>query len=301
VRTGRIDLTDLYSTDARIDRLGLAVLDDARGFFPAYAAGQVVREALAARAAPVRAPLAGAIDAATMRRLNARVELEGVPFAVVAGEFLAERGLATAAGPGVEPLPRRLGRRTLEHLALTSAALLAAVLLAVLLGVLAWWRPALGRVLVPLTGLLQTIPSIALLALLIPLCGIGWRPAVVALFAYGLLPIVRNTHAGLASVEPQYRTIAAAMGLGRWQTLRLVELPLALPVLLAGVKTAAVINIGTATLAAFIGAGGLGEPIVTGLALNDHRLVLEGALPAAGLALGTELAFQWFERRFAAR
>jgi osmoprotectant transport system permease protein len=146
-------------------------------------------------------------------------------------------------------------------------------------------------------GLLQTIPSIALLALMIPLFGIGWMPAIVALFLYSLLPILRNTITALLTVDPLLRRVAVGMGLTPLQQVRWLLLPMALPTILAGVRTAAVISIGTATLAAFVGAGGLGEPIVTGLSLNDPRLILQGAVPAALLALATELAFELLERR----
>jgi osmoprotectant transport system permease protein len=143
---------------------------------------------------------------------------------------------------------------------------------------------------------MQTIPSIALLALMIPMLGIGFLPALVALFLYSLLPIVRNVITGLATVDPLLRKVAIAMGLSPGQQVRCLLFPMALPSIFAGVRTAAVISIGTATLAAFIGAGGLGEPIVTGLALNDTRLILEGAVPAATLAVLTELAFEAIER-----
>ena len=145
-------------------------------------------------------------------------------------------------------------------------------------------------------GLLQTVPSIALLALMIPLFGIGEWPAIVALFLYSLLPILRNTVTALVTIDPLLKRVAEAIGLSRWEQLRHVLLPMSLPNILAGIRTAAIISIGTATLAAFIGAGGLGEPIVTGLALNDTNLILQGALPAAGLAIMAELFFELLER-----
>ena len=154
----------------------------------------------------------------------------------------------------------------------------------------------LARSLLYITGLIQTIPALALLALLIPLVGLGQTPAIIALFLYSLLPIVRNTLTGLFNVDPLVREVATGMGLTERQRLWHIELPLAMPTLLAGVKTAAIVSIGTATLAAFVGAGGLGEPIITGLNLNDHRLILEGALPAAALAIAVELVFEWIER-----
>jgi len=188
-----------------------------------------------------------------------------------------------------------LVRRTGEHLFLTLTALFAAILVAVPIGIASYRRKQVAQWTLPITGLLQTIPSIALLALMIPLFGIGKFPAIVALFLYSLLPIVRNTYVGLHEIEPIYVDSARAMGMLPNQRLRYVELPLAYPTILAGIKTAAIINIGTATLAAFIGAGGLGEPIVTGLALNNHAMILEGALPAAALAILAELGFRFFD------
>ena len=167
---------------------------------------------------------------------------------------------------------------------------------AIPLGVAIYRLGAVSKAILYLAGVLQTIPSIALLAFLIPFFGIGAKPAIVALFLYALLPILRNTAAALFSIDPVLRKVSLGMGLTAWQRLRYIDLPLAAPTILAGIKTAAVINIGTATLAAFIGAGGLGEPIVSGLALNDPALILQGAIPAALLAVLTELAFDFVER-----
>ena len=180
--------------------------------------------------------------------------------------------------------------------------LAAAVLVGVPAGVAAVLRPRFGALLLPAVGALQTIPSLALLALLISALGvIGTLPALIALFAYALLPIVRNTWVGVGGIARGIRDAADAFGLRTGQRIVLVDLPIALPVILAGVRTAAVINVGTATIAAFIGAGGFGERIVTGLALNDHRLLLAGALPAAALAFVVEAAFalldRWLKRR----
>ena len=297
LRAGQIDFTDAYTTDAKIEKFGLVILEDDQRFFPQYLAVPLVRDAVAQELAPTLALLARCLDEATMRQLNARVELEQVPFAEVARQFLVRKGLVADTGrPPWAGLAARLAHRTLEHVGLTTVALVAAVAVAVPLGIAAYRTPALGSAIIPIAGLLQTIPSIAFLAMLIPICGIGKWPAIVALFTYGLLPIVRNTYAGLNHVDPQYRLIAQAMGLTAWQRVKVVELPLSFPIILAGVKTAAIINIGTATLAAFIGAGGLGEPIVTGLALNDRGLILEGAIPAALLALLTEGAFRLIDR-----
>jgi len=301
LRAGQVDLIDVYSTDAKIGRYGLRVLVDDRRFFPRYDAVLLMRAGV--DAAPLQR-LAGRIDEATMIALNAQAELDGLAFAEVARRFLAGAGGAAPAAQAprqtwlqrllAPDLPRLLG----QHLALVFGSLALAVAAGVPLGVLAWRRPRLAGVLLGAVGLLQTVPSLALLAVLIAVVGrIGFVPALLALFLYALLPIVRNTHAGLAGVPAGLLQAAQALGLNRWQTLRGVALPLALPTLLAGVTTAAVINVGTTTMAAFIGAGGLGERIVAGLAVNDSATMLAGALPAAALALVVQTVFSAVERR----
>ena len=187
--------------------------------------------------------------------------------------------------------------RAQEHLYLTFTAIFMALLFAVPLGVLLQRTPALAEPIIAFSGILQTIPSIALLAFMIPLFGIGVKPAVIGLFLYSILPILRNTYVALKNIPQQYMESARGIGLGPWETLYLIQIPIGLPVIIAGVRTATVINIGTATLAAFIGAGGLGEPIVTGLALNDTAIILQGAIPAAVLAIITEILFSMWEKK----
>jgi osmoprotectant transport system permease protein len=178
------------------------------------------------------------------------------------------------------------------------ASLAIAVAVGVPVGVVAHRRPRLASVLFAIVGVVQPIPSLALLAFLIVLVGsIGFVPALLALSVYALLPIVRNTHAGLASLPPGMRQSGLALGMRDGQVLRSIELPLAAPTLFAGIKTAAVLNVGTATVATFIGAGGLGERIVAGLAVNDTAYMLSGAVPAALLALLLQWAFDAIERR----
>ncbi|MBT2558392.1 ABC transporter permease subunit [Hymenobacter sp. ISL-91] len=179
----------------------------------------------------------------------------------------------------------KLGQQTLQHIGLTAASLLAGVVVGVPLGLLLTRRPRLAPWVLGGAGVLQTIPSIALLGFLIPVLGIGPGPAIVALFLYSLLPIVRNTLAGIQGVDGAVVDAARGLGLTDGQVLRRVELPLALPVLLAGIRTAAVINVGVATLAAYVAAGGLGEFIFGGIALNNPAMILAGAIPAAALAL----------------
>lgn len=292
---GAIDVTDAYSTDGEVARYDLRLLHDDRGFFPEYLAVPVARGNLAPEVTAALAPLGGLLDDDTMQALNAQVVFGKRTFADVAGEFLAGRGLV-AAPASAEAAWRALGRNTLRHLQLTAAALAGAVLLGVALSLAVFRRRAVARTVIYVCGLMQTIPSIALLALMIPLFGIGVLPAVIALFLYSLLPILRNAVTALTTVDPTLLRVAEAMGMTRIEQLRFVQLPLSMPSILAGVRTAAVISIGTATLAAFIGAGGLGDPIVTGLALNDTRLILQGAVPAAALAVATELVFELVER-----
>ncbi len=293
----KVDLIDIYSTDAKVGRYKLRVLQDDLGFFPKYDAVLLMRSAVDVR--PL-ARLEGRIDAAAMIAMNARVELDGQSFAEVAKGFLASAGPAAATAR--QSFTQRLfapdfGRLALQHLMLVFGSLLIAIAVGVPLGIAAWrWPRSAGWVL-GAVAVLQTIPSLALLAFLIALLGsIGLVPALVALFLYALLPIVRNTHAGLRGVPEGLGQAALSLGLTPAQTLRQVQLPLALPTLLAGVKTAAVINVGTATMAAFIGAGGFGERIVAGLAVNDNAAMLAGALPAAVLALLVQALFDAVER-----
>jgi osmoprotectant transport system permease protein len=295
--SGQLDVTDAYTTDGELDVYRLRLLEDDRGLFPKYFAGLLTRDDLPAAAAEILAQLEGQIDEATMRRLNRRVANDGVSPAEVASDFLRERGLASEsrALPGSRS---RIVHNTLVHLKLTAIALGLGCLVAIPLALLVSRRPRLAGGLQYGASLIQTIPALALLALMIPLLGLGQLTAVAALFLYSLLPIMRNTLAGMAGVDPQLKEVAASLGLTPAQQVLRIELPLATPMILAGIKTAAIISIGTATLAAFVGAGGLGEAIITGLSLNDNQLILEGALPAAGLAVLTEIAFELVERRF---
>ncbi len=315
IGAGRVDVIDVYSTDAKLGRLGLRVLEDDRGYFPKYDAVLLMRAAV--DPTPLR-KLAGSIDAATMIAMNAAVELDGASFEATAHRFLAggfaapartqARADAAASAAGAATVAARpgliarlfapdFGRLAAEHLLLVFGSLVLAVAAGVPLGVAAWRWPRSAGPLLGLTAVLQTIPSLALLAFLIALVGrIGVVPALIALFLYALLPIVRNTHAGLQGVPVGMGEAARSLGMTRRQTLRHIQLPLAAPMVLAGIKTAAVINVGTATMAAFIGAGGFGERIVAGLAVNDSTVMLAGALPAAVLALLVQIGFDAAER-----
>jgi len=299
IESGAIDVTDIYTTDAEIAHLGLQVLDDDRGFFPRYDAVWLYRLDLARRAPAALAAmqhLAGRIDETRMIRANARVVLGKQPFQKAADSLLVEAlgGSATRAKPpGVADA---IAKNTLQHLKLVALSLLAAILIGVPLGVVAARFPMLAGPTLTAVGLLQTVPSLALLALLIPLLGIGVVPALVALFLYSLLPIVRNTFIGLTTIPPPLLEAAAALGLSPAALLFRVQLPMASPTIMAGIKTSAVINVGTATLAALIGAGGLGDPILSGIQLRQRDLILQGAIPAALLALLVQGAFDLLDR-----
>lgn len=301
-----IDVLDVYTTDGLILLHDLVVLDDPAGVFPPYEAAPLVRgETLREHpaVAVALAPLGGTLDEARMRELNKRVEVDGESIERVAADFLEELGVidaaiatATRASSSTGGRSRNVWQvlrddrgalleRTIEHLQLVFIALAMSIVVAVPLGLALERRADRAEAVIRGVGILQTIPSIALLAFMIPFLGIGARPAIAALFLYGLYPIVRNTFTGVRDADPSAATSALALGMNPRQVLLQVKLPLAVPVILAGVRTAAVISVGTATLAAFIGAGGLGEPIVAGLQLDDAAIILSGALPAAVLAL----------------
>ena len=304
----QVDVVDAYTTDAQIQRLRLRVLRDDRNFFPRYDAVLLMRKGVDEGA--LAKALGGRIDDDAMRKMNAAVEIDGRSFAAVAREFLGNKAASNGtSAPVAAPAPKRQGfldhllapdlpRLLREHLTLVFASLAIAVAVGIPVGVLAHRRPRLASVLFAVVGVVQPIPSLALLAFLIVLVGrIGFVPALLALSVYALLPIVRNTHAGLATLPPGMRQSGLALGMRDGQVLRSIELPLAAPTVFAGIKTAAVLNVGTATVATFIGAGGLGERIVAGLAVNDTAYMLSGAVPAALLALLLQWVFDAIERR----
>jgi osmoprotectant transport system permease protein len=306
IGSGQIDVTDIYSTDAKIEKLKLRVLVDDKHYFPAYDAVLLYRLEFARRSPKTWAALQklqGSIDDNRMIHLNAQAELAGKSFEQVAREFLQQRaGTAATQTQTRQGFWQRLWgpdlwRLTGEHLMLVFISLLASVLVGVPLGIVAARRPTLGKFILGATSVVQTIPSLALLAFLIPVLNrIGALPALVALFLYALLPIVRNTYAGLTQITPALSDSARALGLSDGARLTRIELPLASPTILAGIKTSAIINVGTATIAAFIGAGGFGERIAQGLALNDHATLLAGAVPAAVLALLVQWGFDLLDR-----
>ncbi len=291
---GQADLTDAFSTDGELQRYDLALLEDDKHFFPRYDAVIVARTDLDSAIRAQLQTLRGLLPEDKIQTLNAAAA-EQSPHRV-ARQFLDDRGLLSDTHDEEASIGQSVLRNTLVHIKLTLTALVLACLVAIPLGLALANNARRSAVAIYLAGLLQTIPSLALLALMIPLLGLGQVPAITALFLYSLLPILRNTLTGLAGVDPLLKQVADGMGLTQNQRLRKIEIPLALPTILAGIKTAAIISIGTATLAAFVGAGGLGEPILTGLTLNNHSLILQGAIPAAALAIITEFLFEWLEQ-----
>jgi osmoprotectant transport system permease protein len=316
---GEVDVIDGYSTDGFIVRYDLVVLQDDRRFFPPYEAAALISPAFA-RDVPAGVAalteLSGLLTEEDLRRLNRRIEVDNEPIASVAGDALRSLGLAQ---PSRERAPtaretstqgvaaylwderHTIAGLTLRHLMLVGVSLAGALVVAVPLGLALERSRRMAESVIRGVGLLQTLPSIALLAFMIPLLGIGVLPALVALFLYSLYPILRNTYTGVRDAAPDAVAAAWALGMTPLQVLRYVRLPLAAPIIMAGIRTAAVINVGTATLAAFIGAGGLGDPIAAGLALSDTRMILSGALPAALLALLVDGALGVGERMVSPR
>jgi osmoprotectant transport system permease protein len=300
---GEVDFVDVYTTDATIRSQDLVVLDDDLGVFVRYDGLVLARSGFARRFPRTWAALGrlvGRLSDATMTRLNGELEIARRAPSAIAADFLASelgvhaRDVREELGRATEP---RWLRLTLEHLALVAVSLAMALGIGVPLG---WWasqRPAVARAVLSLVGVIQTIPGIALLCFFIPLFGVGWEPAVYALAAYALLPVVQGVVTGLTQIDASLRDVAAVLGMTDRQRRRRLELPLAAPALIAGVRVAAVINVGTAALAALVGAGGYGTLIVTGLALNDWRVVMSGALPSAAMAMGIHALFAALEAR----
>jgi osmoprotectant transport system permease protein len=314
IGSDRIDLVDTWTTDGRLLEYDVRILEDDLAFFPPYDAAPIVRRETLDRYPSLEDlldRLAFRIDQGTMQALNYRVEDQGGGYGEVAREFLRSEGLID---PGAESLDTpdadagfwsflwsrrgQTGALVLEHLGMTTLAVLLAIVVAVPLGIVLTRREQMASPVLGIVGVIQTVPGLALLAFMIPFpgLGLGARSAVAALFLYALLPIVRNTYTGIREVDADLIEAARGMGLADRQVLTRIELPLATRTIMAGVRTSTVISVGIATLAAFIGAGGLGEPIVTGLQLNDTHLILSGAVPAAALALGVDFLLGRIER-----
>ncbi|HWG68604.1 MAG TPA: glycine betaine ABC transporter substrate-binding protein [Steroidobacteraceae bacterium] len=282
IEQNAVNLIDVYSTDAKIKKLHLRVLKDDHNYFPVYQAVWVARNAFVAqhpREWQALRGLEGKISEQAMLDMNAQADIQKIPFKKIAADFLG------AEAPKAESLFDGILHRTREHLWLVGVSLLFSVLVGIPLGVMAVRFHAAGQGILLSSALIQTVPSLALLCFLIPVFGVGTKPALAALCLYSLLPVVLNTFTGIRAINPVHLENARAFGLNPRQILFRVVLPLASPTLLAGIKTATIVSIGTATLAALVGAGGYGAPIVSGLSLNDVPTILTGAIPAAVMAL----------------
>jgi osmoprotectant transport system permease protein len=302
IRGRTVHVTDVYTTDAEVAAYDLTTLEDDRGYFPPYECVILYRADLESRAPQVLAEwkrLEGAIDDAAMLEMNSKARLDRVLEGRVSADFLGRKlgiDVPIADDGRFRRMLVQLGINTRQHLLLVLVSLSAAMLIAVPLGILAHRRPSAGQAILGTVGILQTLPSMAVLMFLIPLLGLGVWPTVAALFLYSLLPIVRNTYAGLQEIPNNLRESATVLGLTPRARLWLVELPMASRSILAGIKTAAVINVGTATIGGLIGAGGYGQPIITGTRLNDLSIILQGAIPAALMALAVQGLFELAER-----
>jgi len=311
---GDVDLLDVYTTDGRLSVYDFLVLEDDRHFFPPYDATALIRGETLERhpeLAAVLSLLTNTLTPERMRVWNLRVQEQGQPVNLVAREMLQDLHLLSDPKPHPTSSQHRdsqslfvymwkmratLALRTVEHLGLAGLGLLLGIALAIPLGlILERWRKG-AETMIRIIGMSQTIPSIALLAFMIPLFGVGTFPAIMALWIYSLFPILRNTYSGLRDAAPNVVETGRALGMTEWQILRCVRLPLAAPTIMAGIRTSAIWTLGTATLAAFIGAGGLGVPIVAGLQLADVNLILSGALPATILALGVDALLAQIEQ-----
>jgi osmoprotectant transport system permease protein len=303
---GSIDVMDVYYTDAKVAEYDLYLLEDDLQFFPRYDAVWLYRSDLQKRFPEFvqsLKELEGRITQAEMLKLNSLVESKKNTESSAASQFLKST-LNITSHIQESGMMERIGDRTLEHLDLVRRSLIPAILVAIPLGIGAQRYPKFGQLILAITGLIQTIPALALLVMLIPVAaalglsslGSGSETAIIALFGYSLLPIVRNTYTGLNTIPPAMRESAAVLGLSGYTRLLYIELPLASPTILAGIKTAAVQNIGFAALGALIGAGGYGQSILTGIRLNSTSMILEGAIPAALLAILVQVSFDLAER-----
>jgi osmoprotectant transport system permease protein len=300
LESGSIDVIDLYSTDAEIKYYNINVLEDDLNYFPVYNAVILYRKELEeTNPAFVKnlLLLKNSINEKKMVEMNSSVKIDKEKEDKVAAEFVKTK---FDYKPEIkeETLISRLLKNTKEHLFLVIISLLGAILFSIPLGIIAYKIPQLKQLILNTTGIIQTIPSLALLVFMIPFFGIGEFPAIAALFLYSLLPIVRNTFLGIENIPLQTRESAVVLGLSNFTILKKIELPLASRSIIAGIKTSAVINVGTATLGALIGAGGFGQPILTGIRLDDIQLILEGAIPAALLAIIVQWLFELSEKIF---
>lgn len=303
---GDIDVVDLYSTDAEIPYYKIRPLQDDRSFFPAYEAVILYRLTKETELKNFLEKLEGSITASQMSAMNMKVKIDRNPSPQVAASFL-ETLFDRSVHVDRVTWKSRVLERTGEHIKLVAISLALAIAAAIPLGIICAKSALLGKISISIVSVIQTVPALALLVLLIKplgllgLSGIGDTPALVALFLYSLLPIVRSTHTGIEQIPRSLQETATVLNLSARTRLLRIELPLALPLILSGIKTSLVLNIGFATLGALVGAGGYGQSILSGIRLDDFGLILEGALPAALLALAVQQIFDILERKLVSR
>lgn len=299
VQNSRVDFAEAYSTEPLIRKFDFVILTDDKEFFPEYDAVALVRKNLNPKVIEILNQLQGKLTNSIVTDLNTQV-VNGESIDRVANQFLHSNKMLNSAQkaptPGISW--SKMLERTKTHLLLTGLAVILATLVSLPLAALLIGNKLLAKIFLTLAGILQTIPSIALLTFMIPIFGIGFKAALFGLFIYSILPILRNAYTAMTSIDPNLLVAARGIGLYPSEIFFTVKLPIAFPTILAGIRTATILNIGTATLAAFIGGGGLGEPIVTGLALNDYSMVLQGAIPAAALAMAIDVLFGFAEKQF---
>lgn len=298
LKAGQIDVIDSFATDQEIAELDLVELQDDLYFFPQYFAVYLYRLNLPPKVAQVLKSLAGTIDQKRMTSLN-EIAVRNRDYAYAASFYPGDiEELKKPKRDAVSFVSKKVLGWTIQHLVLVGLSLLLAVVVGIPFGILAMRSAFFNKLILGFSGIIQTIPAVALLALLvpIPLFGISSKTAIFVLFLYSLFPIIRNTITGLEAIPSHLREAAITLGLEPSAQLRKIYLPLASRTILTGVKTSAVINVGYATLAALIGAGGLGEPIITGLALNDAPIIFQGAIPAALLAVFVQGLFEILDR-----
>lgn len=301
IKDKQVDMIVSYSTDGRIKAFNLEILKDDKNYFPPYQPAFLVKSNTFIKYPLLKESiesLEGIISEEEMVEMNDQVDRLKQQPKLVARNFLIKKGLLK----GVQTKKQKeqsflsfmvsrkaeLFKLLGEHLLLSFVAIFFALLVSVPTGVLLTRKKKAAQIVFPIVNTIQTIPSLALLGFLIPLLGIGFAPAALALFLYSLLPLVRNTYEGIKAVDRNFVEASKGIGLTNFQILFRVEIPLALPIILAGLRTATVIVIGTATLAALIGAGGLGDPIFRGVATVNSNLILLGAIPSALLAIAAD-------------
>ena len=308
LKNKKADLIMAYSTNGKIKSYNLKTLEDDKNFFPPYHAAYLTRLGVLKQFPSLKKAfqeLKGNINEKEMTNLNYQMEQRKDKPALLAKNFLIKKNILNKKIVQFKKqnlIGYYFSKRDyffkifIEHLVLTFSALFLSLFLSIPIGILSARKKSLEKIVFPIVNTFQTIPGLALLGLLIPFLGIGYAPAILTLFIYSLLPLIRNTYEGIKGVDRDCIEVSIGMGLTPWQVLKKVEIPMALPVIIAGVRTSTVIVVGTATLAALVGAGGLGDPIFRGIATVNSKLIFLGAVPAALLAIVLDKALSLTEK-----